>query len=356
MPIELVPPRKGKSPYWRMRGTHLGIYVDRTCKTDQRSIARKIRDALCRAIERGEYPAKAPEAGLAETTFIVAARDYLRAGRRPRYVAALAKYFGEKPISQIDQAAIDQCALILHPNVTPASRNVYVYTPVSAILRHAGVKLAIKRPKGAKGRVITDALEPADADGVIAAAEGFDREYALLLKFLLYTGVRLGSALSLTWDRVRIEERRAWIRRTKNEDPIELQLRDDLAEAMASHVRREHDPRVFRFRQGGHLKHQLMRAKLAYLGIPCPVRRPKKWRAPRNRLSWVNHHSFRHTFATWLRRYGGADVQGLVATKNWRDPRSAARYAHARASEEWSRVERMPAIGGQAVEKGRDRA
>ena len=29
--------------------------------------------------------------------------------------------------------------------------------------------------------------------------------------------------------------------------------------------------RVFRFHQGGHLKHMLMRAKLAALGLPCPV-------------------------------------------------------------------------------------
>jgi hypothetical protein len=43
--------------------------------------------------------------------------------------------------------------------------------------------------------------------------------------------------------------------------------------------------------------------------------------------------------ATWMRRYGGADVQGLTETGNWRDPRSAARYSHVVAREEWDRVE-----------------
>jgi hypothetical protein len=42
---------------------------------------------------------------------------------------------------------------------------------------------------------------------------------------------------------------------------------------------------------------------------------------------------------------GGADVQSLVATKNWHDARSAARYAHAVAREEWDRVERLPKLG-----------
>jgi hypothetical protein len=66
--------------------------------------------------------------------------------------------------------------------------------------------------------------------------------------------------------------------------------------------------------------------------LPCPDRGPKGWRAPPYRLAWANFHSFRHTWATWMRR-AGADVQGLVATENWRDPRSAARYAHAVARE-----------------------
>jgi hypothetical protein len=29
-----------------------------------------------------------------------------------------------------------------------------------------------------------------------------------------------------------------------------------------------------------------------------------------------------------MRMYGGADTKGLVATGNWRDPRSASRYEH----------------------------
>jgi integrase len=103
--------------------------------------------------------------------------------------------------------------------------------------------------------------------------------------------------------------------------------------------------RVFRFHQGGHLKHMLTRAKLAAIGLPCPVRRPIGWRVPDNRLAWVNFHTFRHTWATWMRRYGGLDTKGLVATRNWRDERSASRYAHAVTSEEWDRVERLPAVG-----------
>jgi hypothetical protein len=43
--------------------------------------------------------------------------------------------------------------------------------------------------------------------------------------------------------------------------------------------------------------------------------------------------------------YGGADLQGLAETKNWRDPRSVARYAHVVPRAEWDRVDSLPAPG-----------
>jgi integrase len=157
-------------------------------------------------------------------------------------------------------------------------------------------------------------------------------------------GWRLGEALGLTWEDVRLEESVAWTRRKKSGVASDVRLRDDLRALLAAHKPREAHGRVFRFHQGGHLKHQLVRAKLAALGLTCPVRRPTGWKQPPNRLAWVNFHSFRHTWATWMRRYSGADVQGLVATGNWRDTRSASRYAHAVAREEWKRVDTMPAV------------
>jgi integrase len=352
MPLKLVPPRKGKSPNWSLRGTYLGVHVDKTCGTHERSVARAILADLKRKIERGDYPPRAAPARPETPTFLTAAVAYLEAGRSSRYVARLVRHFGETPLNEIDQAAIDKAAVALHPNATPATRNTCVYTKVAAILHHAGIEINVKRPKGAKGRTVTDYLTPDDAFAIIAAAEQVDPELVLLLKFLLYTGVRLGEALALTWDNVSLEERSARIRRSKNSDPRELLLRDDLCEALRAH--RKTQGHVFRFRQGGWLKHLLVRAKLAACGLPTP-RRPKKGerlRLPRYRLSWVNFHTFRHTWASWMRRYGGADLQALVATGNWRDLRSASRYAHAVARDEWKRVEQLPSAktGGKSVE------
>jgi hypothetical protein len=50
-----------------------------------------------------------------------------------------------------------------------------------------------------------------------------------------------------------------------------------------------------------------------------------------------------------MRRYGGADLQGLVATGRWRDERSAARYTHTAASDEWDRTDLLP-VAGKSVD------
>jgi len=345
MPLKLIPPRKGKSPNFTIRGTHLGVYVDQSSRTDKRSVANKIKDNLERDIGRGEYPPREVVAGPKVATFLSAAVNYMDTNHSPRYVNRLIHHFGETPLSEIDQEAIDNAALVLHPHVTPCTRNRCVYAPVSAILRHAKVRIDLKRPKGSKGRVVTDALEPGDAFAIIRAARAIDPEYSALLTFLLYTGCRLGEALSLRWQDVRLDARSARVRMSKNGDPRELHLRQDVCEALATIPRDR--PRIFRFHQGGDLKHKLMRSKLAVLGLPCPTRRPTGWQQPPNRLSWLNHHSFCHTWATWMRRYGGLDEIGLAATGRWRDPRSARRYAHAVARDEWSRVEVLPSVENQ---------
>jgi integrase len=340
MPLYLRAPRKGKSPNFEIRGTYLGVSVEQSSGTDRRSVAVQQLRKLERAIEAGEYPPVAPVARSNEPTFLSAALAYMEAGGERKYAAPLIKHFAETPLSQIDQAAIEQAATTLRPNATGATRNRCVYTPVSAILHHAGISLQVRRPKGAKGKVRTDFLSEMDAKAILAAA---DPDLAVLLTFLIYTGCRLGEALALTWDDIDLQERRGWVRDTKNGDPRTLLLRQDLCAILAPH---KGTGRVFKFHQGGHLKWMLRRATLKACGISAPERRPNDYKVAPHRLRWVNFHSMRHTFASWFRRAGG-DVQGLVATGNWRDPRSAARYAHVIARDEWARVEKLPKVSGE---------
>lgn len=340
MPLRLRAPRPGKTPNFEIRGSYLGVAVERSAGTARKSLAKRRLAAIEDAIERGDFPEKpkAPDS----KTFLSAAIAYLRDGGSRRYVKALIEHFGETDIEAIDQNAIDDAAFTLHPNVTAATRNGYVHTPVSAILHHAGRNITIRRPRGYKGKPVTRFLLPPDAFAIIEAAATADPEMARLLSFLLYTGCRISEALALKWENVDLAQRLAYVETSKNDDPRSVKLRDDLCAALSPHSKPT--GKVFRFKQGGHRNFIFLNAKVTACGLP-PVLRPtrgEKQQVPPHRLSWVTFHTFCHTWATWMRRYGGADLQGLVATNRWRDARSAARYTHVDAHEEWDRVDALP--------------
>jgi integrase len=340
MPLYLRPPHK--SPNWSIRGTYLGVAVERSAGTPKKAIAEQQRKKLEGQIERGEYPPKPKQPDA--PTFLSAAVAYMKAGRSRRYVGKLIEHFGDMPLSEINQDAIDAAAMAIYPNVSPATRNVAVYTPVGAILHLAGIEITVKRPKGHKGKQVTRFLLPPDAFAIIEAAKAVDEEMGCLLTFLLYTGCRIGEALALKWETISLERCEAYIETSKNDDPRTVRLTQDAIAALGPV---KPAGRVFRFHQGGHRNFLFLNAKVTACGLP-PVKRPKRGQRmtiPPHRLSWVTFHTFCHTWATWMRRFGGADLQGLVATGRWRDPRSAARYAHVVSHEEWIRVDLLPSRG-----------
>jgi integrase len=88
--------------------------------------------------------------------------------------------------------------------------------------------------------------------------------------------------------------------------------------------------RVFRFHKGGHI-YSLLTAAAARAEITLPERQA--------------FHLFCHTYATWMRRYGGLDTRGLVATQRWKDRKSADRYEHVVVSEEARKALLLPVAG-----------
>jgi integrase len=193
MPLKLVEPRAGQSHNWRVRGTHLGVVVDKSTRAPDRATARMVMRTIKQEIESGMF------ASIGAPTFASAALDYMKAGGSKRFLRALLHHFQETPLSAIDQRAIDQAAIALYPNASPATRNRQVYTPVSAILRHASVSIVIRRPKGAQGTARTAWLEPPASFALLAASDAVSPVFGALTKLLLYSGARLGEALALRW-------------------------------------------------------------------------------------------------------------------------------------------------------------
>jgi hypothetical protein len=92
-------------------------------------------------VERGAY--HRPD----DPTFASAALSYMQADGERRFLALLLKYFGHRPPAGIGQREVDAASAALFPGATAATRNRQVYSPGSAVLRHAGVTTGLRRPK-----------------------------------------------------------------------------------------------------------------------------------------------------------------------------------------------------------------
>jgi integrase len=312
MPLRLIKPREGKTPYYAVRGTYIGIWVDRSTKTSKRAVAAKILRKIERDIESNSYAVKE------EPTFASAATSYMNAGGERIYLKKLLEYFGDRPLKEFGQAEIDGAAYHLYGSRSPATRNRAVYTPISAVLRHAGVRVDLKRPKGSAGNRTAAWLWPEQAEAIFTEAEKIDPEFAALLIVLCYTGLRLSEALNLTWENVRLADGYAYVADTKNGEPRPVFI-PPVVVAAAANLRSGETARLFRFRKGGHL-YSLLRVAAFRAGVDLPERSA--------------FHIFRHTYATWMRRYAGADEKALMATGAWKDRKSVDRYTHAIVSEE----------------------
>lgn len=333
MPLKLISPgQRHASPYYHVRGSYLGHRVERSTKTSKRAVALECLRAIELEIERGAYARKAGP------TFAAAALSYMNHGGERRPLRKLLTHFGEIPLADIDQAAVDGAAVTLFADGTPATRNREVYTPISAVMKHAGIETTFRRPKGSRGRVVSAWLWPEQVGKIIQAATEIDREFAILLALLCYTGLRLSEALRITCDDLRLNEGYAQIGRTKNGEPRGVFLPSHLVAALANHPRglEREGERLFRFSKSGYL-YDLLTQAAAQAEVAMPERSA--------------FHLFRHTFATWMRRYAGRDTKGLVATGAWKSEQSASRYAHVVPTEDARAAELLPpparALSGQ---------
>lgn len=352
MPLKLIPPRFGRSPYWSVRGTYLGRHVDRSTKASDRKLAQRVLAQWKRDIEQGLF------AEPQEPTFASAAINYMEAGGERRPLAPLLRYFKEQPLRQIDQATIDAAAAALLPHATAATRNREVYTPVSAVLKRAGFDFRIKRPKGWRGRIIRRWLWPEQAWRVIDAAYHTDAELGLLCVMLLFGGLRISEQLAMMCDDLRLSEAFAFVPDSKNGEPQPVHLTPHMIERLRAHPRglNRSGDRLFRFHTGGGLDFKLIQACALASGIAPPKRsrRGSKWpQLPPYEFDWVTWHTFRRTYATWMRRYGDSDDKDLVDTHRWKTIESASRYAQTVVHEAARKADLLPTPvpSGKSAEK-----
>lgn len=324
MPLKLSPPDT-RHPTYRVRGTYLGVSVDRSTGTREKKVAAQLLSRWKAEIERGAY------AKPQDPTFASAALSYMQAGGERAFLAPLIEHLGTRLLHAIKQADIDAAAVELYPNATPATRNRQVYTPISAVLRHAGVAIGLRRPKGAQGTPRTAWLSPEEAFALIAAARALEPRFGALCLFLLYTGCRLGEALRVRADNLELQRGFAYVGKTKNGEPRPVHLPPQVVAELANNLPKSNEKisNLFQYSKSGHLYGLLSQAAMS-AGVRIPDR--------------VAFHIFRHTYGAWMRRYGGLDTSGLVGTGAWKSRAAASVYEHVDTSEEARKADLLPIL------------
>lgn len=328
MPLKLRTPRPGKTPHYTIRGTYLGVYVEESTGTGRREVAEQLLRKKRDDIERGAI------ARPGEPTFAEAAINYMTAGGERRFLTPLIHHFATTALTAINQAAIDHAAGALYPAADAPTRNRQVYTPVSAVLKRAGIETKVKRPIGWRGKRLTSWLTQDQAFAIFRATAKIEApadtrlEFEILLRLLCYTGMRLGDALGLQCRNVDVKARTALLPITKNGRPRMAYLPKAVVKALRQMPRGlDRDGRLFRFHDGGRLR-DLFAETLSTARVALPRR--------------VAFHVFCHTWATWMRQYGGLDTYDLVDTDRWSDSESADRYSHVVVGEMAKRAELLP--------------
>ena len=314
MPLELLPPgsRKG-NPFYIIRGTVGGRRVEVTTKTRDAEAARR----LALQVELDILDRRTPGAG-EKVTFATAA-DYYRQRRElsaydgkrlDRIVAAL----GDKYVSDITQADLDDAAINLFPQGKPATRNREFMRPAAAVLHYAADSkwcgwLRIKpfKEPRPKTRAVSD-----DIARVLIAAAGKDGSKSaakrrLLLLWIFHLGTRISDTIGMQWEMVDLKARVVRFRVGKTQRDIALPLPDELVVELAN--QKSQTGRIFPW-SNRHNVYRWLRELCKATGVR------------------FTPHMARHAVGTRLNAEG-AGLRTIMAALGHAHPQSSIRYQDA---------------------------
>lgn len=314
MPLILYKPKNSRN--WYYRGTVRGIHVDRSTLTDNEAAAEAIRiKAEAQILDRSVFGARAT------VTFVEASLSYLKQGGEGRFLDPIMLHFKGRKLADIAQADIDAAAEALLPHATPATRNRQVYTPISAVLRHAARRgwtdrRIIDRPR--QKEIPIRWITQEEATRLVANCA---QHLAPLVIFLFGTGARLSEALYLQWSQVNLKERQVTFPKTKNGEARSVPLPPKAFEALAN------------------LPHRLGAVFLTNRGLPYQpnddgggqIKTAFKGACRRAGIHDFTPHKCRHSWATW--HYAkNKDIGHLMELGGWKSVEMAMRYAHVNVS------------------------
>lgn len=228
-------------------------------------------------------------------------------------MAKFAEHYPDRLLSSVTKESVDKALKSF--TKTDGTYNRYL-SRIVAILNLSGVNLQLKK---------RDDDDAEERDWL--THEQWDKLYAELpphLKasalFAVSTGLRQANVLGLTWSRVDLARRQAWVNRgdTKSKTAISVPLNTGALAALAD-VAGQHDEWCFTFRGKPYAE---IKTAFQAAAIRAKVGRLVDGRSYRG-ITW---HGLRHTWASWHVQ-NGTPLEVLQKLGGWADLRMVMRYA-----------------------------
>jgi integrase len=330
MPLTLVPPRKGKSPNYRIRGTIRSRYLDETTGTSDRDIAEAIRiKRESQLLNESVFGARASR------TFAEAAVGYVEAiaptgtqreaviGRIRRDGSlgpCLVADFGDRLVNTIDQEAVDLVIRKRFVGRKPNTIERNLITPLTAVLTWAAKRKWCDMPRFERPKYDDRRRRWATREEANRLLEGASPHIRPLLLFLILSGARIGEAVNLEWTNVDLNARWMVFRDTKNGEDRGVPIHQHLVTALAN-LPGEREGPVFRTHRG-----QQYGDRDAY-GGGGQIKTAWRTACRRGGIVDLHPHDLRHSFSTWL-TMAGTHEQVRDEIMGHESTHMGRRYAH----------------------------
>lgn len=318
MPLRIVPPRGGKSPFYTVRGTFAGRTVDATTKARNQEGAEKFKAGLELELTKQEADRFVPP-----VTFKQAAQLYLEyrdPKKRDRaYIEKVVAMLGKYELRELKPHMLVDAANKLYPGSAGSTRNRNAVTPIGAVMHYAAenglcpyVRMKKFKEKEPEPRWVSMDI----ARVLIANSEGPMR---LALTWLFCQGWRISDVLRVQHSH--IDRKAATVRRhiAKTDKWRLTPLHADVLLLLADEPR-ELGP-LFPWRN----KEEF------YVDLRPLCDRLKIRFTP---------HMARHSFATW-RINAGVSPQEIMEAGGWEKITSVMRYAKLDATRIRSAVDKV---------------
>lgn len=302
--------RRKDSPYWYVTGTINGRRYNKSTQCTERWQAEEQR--IRWENEELDFKIHGPSKSI---SFAEAITSYAQIKTDHRFLLPLLEYFGETPVNQITDGALQACAMNLYPKASPSTINRQVIGPASAVINHGQKSIdqaprRFTRRKEPRGRLRW--LTPAEAERLLHAAhESHDKELPHKIIALIGGGFRKGEFFDIDMKDVHLDSGEIFIPYEKAGDGRMVKLPQRAAIAL---------------KQIAPPSGALWR-KVNGRAMSCP----SNWKAFENatrraKLHDVTPHTLRHTFATWY----CAQTKDLLRCKTlggWSRTTTLERYA-----------------------------